>query len=83
MDTHTHTFHTHLPSHSLVSLAHLAKEHSYVKPELTEDNVIYIKGGRYGDVEATVLHVATFCLVKQLANILTRCYIPLHLLLHV
>ena len=30
-----------------MSLAQLAREYNYVKPELTEDNVIYIKNGRY------------------------------------
>ena len=33
-------------SSSLVSLSILAKEHNFVKPELTKDNVIYIKNGR-------------------------------------
>ena len=32
---------------SLISLSLLAKEHSYTKPELTSDSVIYIKAGRY------------------------------------
>ncbi|XP_011405401.2 PREDICTED: mutS protein homolog 5 [Amphimedon queenslandica] len=31
----------------LVSMSKLAKEHNFVKPELTEDNVIYIKNGRH------------------------------------
>ena len=31
----------------------LAREHNYVKPELTDDNVIYIKAGRYETTDLT------------------------------
>lgn len=36
---------------SLVSLTLLARDHNYVKPELTDDNVIYIKAGRYKTID--------------------------------
>ena len=34
---------------SLLSLALFAKEHNCVRPELTDDSVIYIKAGRWAD----------------------------------
>ena len=34
-------------SYSVISLALFAKEHNLVRPDLTEDNIVYIKGGRY------------------------------------
>lgn len=32
---------------SLISLALFAKEHNFIRPDLTADNIVYIKGGRY------------------------------------
>ena len=37
-------------SYSVISLAIFAKEHNLIRPDLTEDNVVYIKGGRYGPI---------------------------------
>ena len=46
-----------LLSSSLVSLALFAKEHDYIRPELTDDNAIYIKAGR------SMLHCTQFFLL--------------------
>ena len=40
---------------SLLSLALFAKEHNCVRPELTDDSVIYIKAGRWADSIALVI----------------------------
>ena len=48
MHIYVHVYvHIHLLTYSLISLAYLAKESNYTKPDLTEDNAIYIKAGRY------------------------------------
>ena len=46
---------------SLLSLALFAKKHNYVRPELTDDSVIYVKAGRWADSIIIALVIVSDC----------------------
>ena len=50
-------------SYSIISLAIFAKEHNLVRPDLTEENIVYIKGGRYEPImiQRYITYFSTNC----------------------
>lgn len=65
---------------SLLSLALFAKEHSLVRPELVEENIIHIKGGR--SVGGHVSDLAMHCVCMHVYKCV-YIYMHVHMRVHV